>query len=133
MAPGEAKGDRSGIHVRRASRGHAIGASVEVDLVVHADQGFAILHDLELDHGTTGSGPVIETSGERLRALFLKGNDGTPIADRVMLLEDLCELLKASPAHPDALLQLDYKEDLSRLAPALSPTLPLRLARCLTR
>lgn len=96
-----------------------VGASVEVDLVVHADQGFAILHDLELDHGTTGSGPVIETSGERLRALFLKGNDGTPIADRVMLLEDLCELLKANPAHPDALLQLDYKEDLSRLAPAV--------------
>lgn len=94
-----------------------IGASVEVDLVVHADQGFAILHDLVLDHGTTGSGPVFETSGEKLRQLFLRGNDGRPIADRVMLLEDLCELLKAVPAHPDALLQLDYKEDLSRLSP----------------
>jgi glycerophosphoryl diester phosphodiesterase len=96
-----------------------IGASVEVDLVVHADQGFAILHDLELDHGTTGSGPVFATSGDRLRELYLRGNDGTPIADRVMLLEDLCELLKANPAHPDALLQLDYKEDLSRLSPSV--------------
>lgn len=96
-----------------------IGASVEVDLVVHADQGFAILHDLELDHGTTGSGPVFKTSGNVLRELFLRGNDGRPIADRVMLLEDLCDLLAASPAHPQALLQLDYKEDLARLSPSV--------------
>ncbi|AOG09623.1 glycerophosphodiester phosphodiesterase [Agrobacterium sp. RAC06] len=96
-----------------------IGASVEVDLVVHADKGFAILHDLELDHGTTGSGLVCETSAETLRRLFLRGNDGEPIADRVMLLEDLCDLLAANPAHRDALLQLDYKEDLSRLSPAV--------------
>jgi glycerophosphoryl diester phosphodiesterase len=96
-----------------------LGASVEVDLVVHADHGFAVLHDLELDHGTTGSGLVSETSKDKLRELFLRGNDGRPIADRVMLLEDLCERLKASPAHPDALLQLDYKEDLSRLSPSV--------------
>jgi glycerophosphoryl diester phosphodiesterase len=96
-----------------------IGASVEVDLVVHADQGFAILHDLELDHGTTGTGTVAAASAESLRKLFLRGNDGTPIGDRVMLLEDLCDLLKANPAHPAALLQLDYKEDLSRLSPSV--------------
>lgn len=96
-----------------------IGASVEVDLVVHADQGFAILHDLELDHGTTGTGSVSMATADYLRQLFLRANNGTAISDRVMLLEDLCALLKANPAQPDALLQLDYKEDLSRLSPSV--------------
>ncbi len=96
-----------------------LGASVEVDLVVHGDHGFAILHDLELDHGTTGSGLVAETSADTLRQLYLRGNDGAPLSDRVMLLEDLCDLLNANPAHPEALLQLDYKEDLSRLSPGV--------------
>lgn len=96
-----------------------LGASVEVDLVVHANDGFAILHDLELDHGTTGTGLVATTSAKDLRQLFLRGNDGAPISDRVMLLDDLCNLLAANPAHPDALLQLDYKEGLARLSPAV--------------
>ena len=51
------------------------------------------------------------TRAAELRALHLRGNDGTPIADHVMLLEDLCALLAKTPPHPDALLQLDYKED----------------------
>jgi glycerophosphoryl diester phosphodiesterase len=46
-----------------------------------------------------------------LRALHLRGNDGAPIADHVMLLEDLCALLADNPPHPEAVLQLDYKED----------------------
>lgn len=92
-----------------------LGASVEVDLVVHADQGCAILHDLHLDRSTTGTGLVGETSADALRGLRLRGNDGAPINDRVMLLEDLCGLLAENPAHPDALLQLDFKEDFSRL------------------
>ncbi|MEO8527409.1 MAG: hypothetical protein ABI460_21945, partial [Caldimonas sp.] len=45
-------------------------------------------------------------------------NDGAPIPDRVMLLEDLCALLAKTPPHPDALLQLDYKEDEKALDPA---------------
>ncbi len=92
-----------------------LGASVEVDLVVHADHGCAILHDLHLDRSTTGTGLVGETSADELRGLRLRANDGAPINDRVMLLEDLCRLLAENPAHPDALLQLDFKEDLSRL------------------
>ncbi len=92
-----------------------LGASVEVDLVVHADQGCAILHDLRLDRSTTGSGLVGETSADELRRLHLRDNDGAPTGDRVMLLEDLCSLLGENPAHPDALLQLDFKENRSRL------------------
>jgi glycerophosphoryl diester phosphodiesterase len=89
----------------------ALGASVEVDLVVTGDKGFAVLHDLGLDRETTGAGPVAAASDAAIRALHLRANDGTPLADKVMLLGDLCALMAAGPVHPEALLQLDYKED----------------------
>lgn len=94
-----------------------LGASVEVDLVIHADNGCAILHNLSLDEETTGTGLVRQTSAARLRQLHLRGGDGEPIADRVMLLEDLCALLAQNPPHPDALLQLDFKENAAALTP----------------
>lgn len=102
----------------RILEGMRLGASVEVDLVIHADHGMAVLHDLVLDHDTTGTGPVRATSAATLRGLHLRGNDGTVLPDRVMLLEDLCALLATQPPHPDALLQLDFKEDMAALDPA---------------
>ena len=97
---------------RRILEGMALGASVEVDLVVHGDDGFAVLHDHEsIARETTGNGPSRALSAAQMRALHLRGNDGAPIADRVMLLEDLCVLLSKTPPDPAALLQLDYKED----------------------
>lgn len=96
---------------RRVLEGLALGASVEVDLVVHGGQGFAVLHDhLSIARETTGHGASRDHSGEALRKLNLRANDGTPIADHVMLLEDLCAMLVATPPHPEAMLQLDYKE-----------------------
>lgn len=100
---------------KRILEGMAEGASVEVDLVVHADGGFAVLHDLELDRETTGKGRVRDASAETLRSLNLRANDGTPLPDKVMLLEDLAALLARDGAHPDALLQLDFKEDAAAL------------------
>lgn len=94
-----------------------LGASVEVDLVIHADHGCAILHNFSLDAETTGTGLVRETPAETLRQLHLRRNDGTVLPDRVMLLEDLCALLGEQAPHPDALLQLDFKEDLAALTP----------------
>lgn len=94
-----------------------LGASVEVDLVIHADHGCAILHNFSLEEETTGTGLVRETSAAALRALHLKRNDGTVLPDRVMLLEDLCALLAKEAPHPDALLQLDFKEN----SPAVTP------------
>lgn len=88
-----------------------LGASVEVDLVVTADKGFAVLHDMDLDRETTGTGPVAQAEDAVIRTLRLRGNDAAPIADPVMLLEDLCALMAAGQVHADALLQLDYKED----------------------
>ena len=88
-----------------------LGASVEVDLVVTGDKGMAVLHDMKLDRETTGSGPVAAATDATIRQLHLRGNDGAPIADKVMLLDDLCALMGEGKVHPDALLQLDYKED----------------------
>jgi len=95
----------------------ALGASTEVDLVVTGDRGFAVLHDKTLDRETTGTGPVLSARDSDIRQLQLRGNDGSPISDEVMLLEDLCALMASGTVHPDALLQLDYKEDLAALDP----------------
>lgn len=100
---------------RRIAEGLAIGASVEVDLVVHADAGFAVLHDPSLDRETTGSGPVRQAPAATLRGLHLRDEAGTPIQDQVMLLEDLADLVAREGAHPEGLLQLDYKEDAAAL------------------
>jgi glycerophosphoryl diester phosphodiesterase len=100
----------------RILEGMRLGASVEVDLVKHAEGGFAVLHDFNLDHDTTGTGPVADASAALLRGLHLKDAAGRPTAHRLMLLEDLAGLLAAGDGiSPDAILQLDLKED----APAL--------------
>lgn len=95
----------------RIVEGMRLGASIEVDLVVTGDKGMAVLHDLTLDQKTTGKGAVALTSDAQIRMLHLRGNDGEPIADQVMMLDDLCALLVREGVHADALLQLDYKED----------------------
>lgn len=101
----------------RILKGMQLGASVEVDLVIHADHGCAVLHNFSLEKETTGSGLVRETSAAALRKLHLRDNAGVPIADKVMLLDDLCALLAERGAHRDALLQLDFKESQTALTP----------------
>lgn len=96
---------------KRILEAMALGASIEVDLVVTGDKGFAVLHDKTLDRETTGQGPVAHTSDDLIRLLRLRDNAGAPIAEPVMLLDDLCTLIASRTVHPDALLQLDYKED----------------------
>ena len=96
---------------KRILEAMALGASTEVDLVVTGDKGFAVLHDMTLDRETTGQGPVAHTSDAVIRQLRLRDNTGNPITEPVMLLDDLCTLMASGKVHPDALLQLDYKED----------------------
>jgi glycerophosphoryl diester phosphodiesterase len=91
------------------------GASVEVDLLIHKERGYAVLHDTTLEAETTGSGAVAEASAAELRALQLRADDGTPTDQHVMLLEDLTALVAQGDLHPDALLQLDFKEDAAAL------------------
>jgi glycerophosphoryl diester phosphodiesterase len=96
---------------RRILEGMRLGASVEVDLVVHADRGYAVLHDLSVERETTGTGRVADLGAAELRGLRLRGPDGAALDETVMLLEDLAALLAQGGLHPEALLQLDYKED----------------------
>lgn len=93
----------------RLREGMALGASMEVDLRRRADGGFACLHDDTLDRETTGRGPVAAASIEDLRGLWMRGKDGVPTGERLLLLEDLAELAAAG-ADPATLVQLDLKE-----------------------
>jgi glycerophosphoryl diester phosphodiesterase len=96
---------------RRILEGMALGASVEVDLVRLAEGGFAVLHDhADMSRETTGSGVAFAQTPADVRELSLRDNHGSPLAERVMLFDDLCRLLAENPPNPGALLQLDYKE-----------------------
>ncbi|EON33354.1 glycerophosphoryl diester phosphodiesterase [Gordonia terrae C-6] len=95
----------------RIVEGMRLGASIEVDLVIHADRGFAVLHDRTVDHATTGTGAVSALPASYLRDLHLRDNSGRPIDDRVLLLEDLTDLFDGVDIAPTASLQLDFKED----------------------
>lgn len=93
----------------RLREGMALGASMEVDLRRRTDGGFACLHDETLDRETTGRGPVSAADFDDLRALRMRGKDGTSTEERLLLLEDLSELA-ATRADPATLVQLDLKE-----------------------
>ena len=99
----------------RILEGMRLGASVEVDLVVHGGGGMAVLHNFTLEEETTGTGPVRSADAATLRGLHLRANDGRVLPERVMLLEDLCAELRRDPPHRDALLQLDLKEEMAAL------------------
>jgi glycerophosphoryl diester phosphodiesterase len=104
----------------RILEGLRLGASVEVDLVRHGGGGFAVLHDFVLDRATTGAGRVADTPPDVLRTLFLRDGEGRPAPDRPMLFEDLCALLAAGRGiAPEAVLQLDLKEDAAALTDAV--------------
>ncbi|QHN18824.1 glycerophosphodiester phosphodiesterase [Gordonia amarae] len=99
----------------RIREGMSVGASVEIDLVVHADRGFAVLHDLDVKRATTGSGNARSLGADQLRAMSLRDNRRRPVDEPVLLLEDLVEALRGTMIHPDALLQLDFKETATAL------------------
>jgi glycerophosphoryl diester phosphodiesterase len=94
----------------RISEGLALGASVEIDLVCHADGGFAVLHDKTLERSTTGSGRVADATAATLRQLRLRDPKGNATRHPVMLLDDLADLLSKSGLGKNGLLQLDMKE-----------------------
>jgi len=93
---------------RRLLEGLAAGASMEVDLRLHADHSFVCLHDETLDAETSGAGPVAHASMDQLRRLTLRG-ETAPTGEGLILLEDLAELAR-SAGSGDALIQLDLKE-----------------------
>jgi glycerophosphoryl diester phosphodiesterase len=104
---------------KRLEEGLLLGATLEVDLRLHAGGGFAVLHEEGLEHETTGSGPVAGASADDLRRLRIRGNDGRPTGNPVLLLEDLAALVRRNRP-TQALLQLDLKETVDRLTPEIA-------------
>jgi len=103
---------------QRIAEGMALGASVEIDLVCFAGDGFAVLHDDVLHPATTGEGAVADASADYLHSLYLRDHEGQPTGHPVMLIDDLGRLLQEIDCHPDAVLQLDLKEYSVRISEA---------------
>ncbi|MCJ8520040.1 glycerophosphoryl diester phosphodiesterase [Pseudorhizobium tarimense] len=93
---------------RIMAEGFRLGASMELDLRVRADGGFAVLHDDLLEGETTGSGPVHQATAAELSDLRMKIG-----GEKVSLSEDLAGMLPM--AHPEALLQFDIKDTLDQI------------------
>jgi len=84
--------------------GVALGASLEVDIRLLADNAWVCLHDDTLDRETDGSGPVAGITAETARRLQIAGADYPP-----PLLTELAAAL--ADAAPGTSLQFDLKED----------------------
>ncbi len=91
--------------------GFALGASMELDLRMRGDGGFAVLHDDRLENETTGEGHIGEIGAADLVGIRYR-TSGAPVITSEMLSSALGE------AHPDALLQFDIKDTLSVLGEA---------------
>jgi glycerophosphoryl diester phosphodiesterase len=105
----------------------AAGAAVvEVDINALAGGDYLLVHDLDLEGETNGTGPVAGCTVEQARALRIKHRDEiTPYA--VPLLSDVVQLFQTFPG--SARLQLDFKniypfpddEPLQRLCHLIEP------------
>jgi len=89
--------------------GVQLGASVEVDLRLLADNAWVCLHDDTLDRETDGAGPVRAIDTEAARTLRIAGADYPP-----PLLADLTAAL--ADAAPGACLQFDLKQDAGEIS-----------------
>lgn len=91
--------------------GLKLGASVEVDIRLLADNAWVCLHDDTLDRETDGTGPVRSADTEAVRRLRIAGADYPP-----PLLTELTAAL--TEAAPSARLQFDLKEDVGEITKA---------------
>jgi glycerophosphoryl diester phosphodiesterase len=101
--------------VPRLAEGLALGASLEIDLRLHAAGGFVVLHDDTLERETTGSGKVACVTATELKSLRIRGGDGRPTTSPVLLLDDVAAFIRRQ-APTRALVQLDLKEEVSQLS-----------------
>jgi len=97
----------------RLREGLAAGASMEVDLRCHAEQGFVCLHDDVLESETSGHGAIAAASVAHLRTLRMRGPDGAVTDEQLLLLDNLVEM--ARDGHASAVVQFDLKEQLADL------------------
>jgi glycerophosphoryl diester phosphodiesterase len=89
--------------------GVALGASLEVDIRLLADDTWICLHDAVLDNETNGVGPVGAIDSEVARQLRIAKTDYAP-----PFLADVAAQLRA--AGPGVCLQLDLKEGVGAIS-----------------
>ena len=96
----------------RLREGLAAGASMEIDLRRHAEQGFVCLHDDVLEFETSGRGPIAAPLSNTCEALRMRGPDGPLPTSRCS-----CSTIwsRSRRGHPDAVVQFDLKERLADL------------------
>lgn len=99
--------------------------AVEMDISPLSGDDFLLLHDRLLEHGTTGSGPIVTHTAEQVSGLFLTWR-GAVTDEPVGLLSQALDLVSRHPYSVE--LQLDLKahtpldgSELSRLVAALQP------------
>ncbi|MEM7444734.1 MAG: glycerophosphodiester phosphodiesterase family protein [Pseudomonadota bacterium] len=98
--------------------GIAAGASIEIDIQRTADDDWVVLHDDQLDHETTGSGPVSALNSKDVPNLAMRAPDkGKPVAP-VLLLSDVISELSASTPGKGLILQCDLKTPLAEISDA---------------
>jgi len=97
----------------------AAGAAVEVDLVASADGDFVCLHELMLEHETTGRGPVAGSSSQAVLAFQRRDNAGEPLESRILGFAELVQIVRSRPppGQPDGCVQLDLNEPLAGITP----------------
>jgi glycerophosphoryl diester phosphodiesterase len=101
-------------------------AFIEIDVNALADDDYLLVHESELEAETSGVGPVIESSSQQARSLYIK-HHGVNTPYPAALLSDVVALFEKS-SHK-AYLQIDYKnvipfpndEPLERLIKLIEP------------
>lgn len=96
--------------IQTLADGLALGAAMEVDLRITRDGNFAVLHDETLDQETDGIGTVAHHTSTQIGAMHYSDHEADT-ARNVLFIEDLA--FELGSGHPDALLQLDLKDDFS--------------------
>ncbi|OOG65216.1 glycerophosphodiester phosphodiesterase [Sinorhizobium sp. A49] len=114
-------------------QGAACGASMEVDLRALSDGDFVCLHDATVDRETNAAGPVRDFTSSDVGSMLMRSDDGRLTEVRPMLLGDLAAAMGGEAVHPDALMQLDFKDDIGTLSEEHRQRFHDCLASCASR
>lgn len=88
---------------RNLRAGLAAGASLEVDIRPLACGRFVCLHDAQLEHESTGRGPVAAVDAAAIARLRMREAP----SERPLLLDELVDIVGGAPTDPRARVQLD--------------------------
>jgi glycerophosphoryl diester phosphodiesterase len=95
----------------------AAGQPCEVDLRFTADHHALCIHERDLQHETTGTGPVARAGRAEVEALRQRGNDGEVLDGSPLFLDEVVAAVRQHGDVGPGLVQLDVKTPLAALHP----------------